>query len=913
MSEDKSYFRYWGKADRNDPDRYHLLVYHCLDVAAVADVWWQSSTAIRNSLMRLSGTGEDKTKAWVMFFVALHDYGKFDLRFQRKAEIVWQRVNPEISLLPAKLNDVSIREYNHGAGGLIWFYHDLKDRFQTDDGMFIEPSEDWDAWREWFAPVAGHHGYIPEDPEYEKDMVALPQYVEARDRIQVVLKNARLNWLSVLEALFLKPAGITLAHNPPLLKFTKNTQSPVTMLAGFCSVSDWLGSSDDFPYDRYPTINLEQWYRSRLEYAKTTLKSAGMISMVKTYKGIQPLLGNFSPRQVQCLIDRLPNEQGLTLIEASTGSGKTEAAISYAWQLIDCGYADSIVFALPTQATANAMLKRVEKVAPLLFEKRSNMVLAHGRSRYNEDFIKLKQACQPNSAQGREDARVQCALWLSQSRKRVFLGQIGICTIDQVLVSVLPVKHKFVRGFGVGRSVVIVDEVHAYDAYMYGLLDAVLEQQMLAGGSAILLSATLPWHQKVQIANAWESQLPAQKKPEDITYPLITHFPAKKASDDKAIQLIDLKDLPDKQPESQIVCVDLIYSEKMLVEDALLETLLDAVIRGAQVCLVCNLVDVAQNTYRRALNRLEKIDVLRDEQLLLFHSRFTFSDRQEKENQILKLFGTHPDSYYKANTSRAIGHLLIATQVVEQSLDIDFDWLVTQLCPVDLLFQRMGRLHRHPQNHRPAHVEERRCTILFPTGLDYHWHSLIYGNSRVLWRTQQLLEKARDRSSGKIMFPKVYRQWIEPVYQEDAWPEEPESVLKSYEEFINQREASRYAAKLNIRRKVNLADSDGNVSALTRDGEMGLDVIPVYNDSQGRQCLLDRRDIYALSDEERFEALNLNSVSVPASWGRNDRLPEADQNGYNKLEMSAVGDAYTCEYGPYRYRYHPNIGLQRIE
>ena len=103
------------------------------------------------------------------------------------------------------------------------------------------------------------------------------------------------------------------------------------------------------------------------------------------------------------------------------------------------------------------------------------------RAKYQENFIDLKDACRPRTAQGDEEAWVQCGNWLAQSRKRVFLGQIGVCTVDQVLVSVLPVKHKFVRGFGIGRSMLIVDEVHAYDSYMYGLLEAVLEQQRLGG------------------------------------------------------------------------------------------------------------------------------------------------------------------------------------------------------------------------------------------------------------------------------------------------------------------------------------------------------------------------------------------------------------------------------------------------
>lgn len=499
------YYRYWGKA-KPDMDRegqaYHLLPYHCLDVAAVADAWLQQSRDLRRSFTTITNMNEDRTRAWLLFFIALHDYGKFDLRFQRKAGEVWRDVNSELSTIPTQLNGKSIKDYNHGPGGLYWFYQDLKERFSSGENDFcFEENEDWTAWCSWLAPVVGHHGIVPDESHKDRPEYGLLEPKHLLD----IFKQSRLRWQKVLERLFLFPVGITLADNPPELTISKNNQSPATMLAGFCSVCDWLGSSERFAYDDQPRDSvaaLAQWYSMRLDTAKMVLQEAGVISQIKPYESINKLLGSNSPRQVQCLIEQLPKTTGLTLIEASTGSGKTEAALAYAWQLLALGLADSIVFALPTQATANAMLARLERAAPLLFANQTNLVLAHGRSKYQQTFIDLKHACRPQTVQGDEEAWVQCGNWLAQSRKRVFLGQIGVCTVDQVLVSVLPVKHKFVRGFGVGRSILIIDEVHAYDSYMYGLLEAVLEQQRLAGGSVILLSATLPSGQKHQLAKA---------------------------------------------------------------------------------------------------------------------------------------------------------------------------------------------------------------------------------------------------------------------------------------------------------------------------------------------------------------------------------------------------------------------------
>lgn len=815
-----SYYRYWGKAkqDNDQGAACHLLPYHCLDVAAVGQIWLEQSPSILKQFQQITDLDGVKTKAWILFFVALHDYGKFDFRFQRKAPDAWKAVNPVETTITIELSRKAIQEFNHGPAGVYWFYQDLKERFSTEEDFCFggDPAEvEWNAWFSWLAPVTGHHGITTDGNEKDSAKYSL----SVSEVVLNGIKQDRLQWLKALETLFLSPVGLSLNDSPPLLEWSKNKQSPSTLLSGFCSVCDWLGSSEEFGYDDVPCDSddsLKQWYEARKQYAETALQKAGVISQAKPYQSIQALLNGHSPRQVQCLIEQLPISPGLTLIEASTGSGKTEAALAYAWRLLAAGLAESIVFALPTQATANAMFRRLEDAAPILFKKQTNLVLAHGRARYNDDFINLKQACQPQTLQGEEEAWVQCGNWLAQSRKRVFLGQIGVCTVDQVLVSVLPVKHKFVRGFGIGRSILIIDEVHAYDSYMYGLLEVVLEQQRLVGGSAILLSATLPTSQKQQLAKAWSCKLDVVNN----AYPLISYCNSGQA------RTFDLNEQPEQQPKPTQVGIELINSPDLLPDDFLLQRILDAVKDGAQVCLICNLVAVAQDLYKRCQQFIEQSTSVTQEQCLLFHSRFIFRDRQLKEQQVLKLFGANP----QPSNARSRGHLLIATQVVEQSLDLDFDWLITQLCPVDLLFQRMGRLHRHAQNQaqRPAQFSTPVCTVLLPTEDDYALHELIYGNSRVLWRTQQLLELAKG-GDAKITFPSAYRDWIEQVYDEYQWPNEPEAVLKSYKKFVEDSDSSRYNALNILRKNPGLDDSDSNVSVLTRDGDMNLNVVPIYS------------------------------------------------------------------------------------
>ena len=895
MTDIPCYYKYWGKATQSDSS-YHLLAYHCLDVAAVAKVWWQSSASIRRQFCEQTGLPENQTEAWLLFFIALHDLGKFDIRFQLKAETVWQQVNADADDFAPYFSRQQIKHYWHGPAGVYWLYKDWGDRFASEDSdefFLFDDNESWLSWFSWLAPVAGHHGSLASDSDKDDHRFDLVGE-QVSDQGLVLLKKARQQYLEALATLFLKPAGLALDNDPPLL-------ADGILLAGFCSVCDWLGSSSDkdcFEFDCQPAENLQLWFESRLPIAENQLLRAGITGYQSCNNPtVQSLLkANFQPRQVQCLVEQLPHANSLTLIEASTGSGKTEAALAHAWQLLEQNLADSIVFALPTQATANAMLSRIEDAASVIFEGQVNAVLAHGRARFQQDFINLQQAANSQPAQGEQEARLQCARWLAESKKRVFLGQIGICTVDQVLVSVLPVRHKFVRGFGIGRGVLIIDEVHAYDAYMYGLLDAVLKQQRAAGGSAILLSATLPDYQKQQLMTAWAGKIVSSQfeDPVEAPYPLITSYAGNRQ------QYYPLQ--PEQQPPTTAVNIELKTLPAMLPDEDLLEQMIQAAKKGAQVCLVCNLVDVAQQTLKQLQKKAK--GRLNDDQLILFHSRFIFTDRQQKEKKVIGLFGP--------KGKRQQGRILVSTQVFECSIDADMDWMISQLCPVDLLFQRWGRLHRHKRS-RPDGFEQPLCTVLVPPETeDYELHGLIYGDSRTLWRTQQLLVK----SCGVVEFPSAYRKWIEPVYTENNKGDEPGWVLKSHQDFEDHQLEQRSTARLLISSGINeLNDTDSNVSAITRDGEMSLTLVPVIPGVGGKCCLLDGSVIDELDNSNRFEKISLNSLGVPASWNRGKskgQLPDVDENGLIWLDMNSTKEGFRGQWGSTGYAYDPNIGLQRI-
>lgn len=817
---------FWGKADPNYPDepKWHPLAYHCLDVAAVARAWWETSPSLRgNFVATFSGEpDQEHLLAWVLFFVALHDLGKFDLRFQLKAlealAAAWRRLDKS----DHGISDKAIREFDHGHAGLAWSRREQSAWIGTSG----QDPERWETWHPWLAAVTGHHGDYPES--------LMPGLQLDTDKVLIDHDHqARQAFVRALEALFLAPAGLSLKDCPPPCSLHARA-----LVAGFCAVCDWVGSNTEVFKYRAPEVGLEAYLVERLAQIHTndTLSHFGLLANPRVYTGLSALLkAGEQPRGVQTEIDALPAAPGLTLIEAPTGSGKTEAALAYAWRLLDAGVADSIVFALPTQATANAMLRRARAFAACVYGN-ANVVLAHGKRDFNKAFQKLAATGRRVTRQGKVEAAVQCAAWLASSRKRVFLGQVGVCTVDQVLLSVLPVRHKFVRGFGLAKSVLIIDEVHAYDAYMHGLLGEVLRAQKGAGGSAILLSATLPAMLRDQLLRSWDASGQAEAP-----YPALWHTlggTVKPRTVDKT-----------QYPAKRIVETECLKLESAFPDEALIVRIVEAAQAGAQVAIVMNLVDDAQRLARllRARPEVEQASIEID----LFHARFRFADRQEKEHACVKRYGR--------DGTRERGRILVATQVVEQSLDLDFDWMLTQICPVDLLFQRLGRLHRHERVWRPPGFESPRCTVISVADDNYLLHEYIYGNARVLWRTEKLLQGVSE-----IVFPEAYRDWIERVYHEAAWDNESDLIYGKYRAWIQDQDRRESDAKKLTTMSVRaFRDEEGvSLSGLTRDGEMSLNVLPILPDG----CLLEGQCLADLPERDQAEVLNMNSAPAPASW-----------------------------------------------
>ena len=838
----KDYWRYWAKADTGveGANKWHPFAYHSLDAAVVAATFWRDSSAVRRTLMAAFDVEEAEIQrllAWILFFVALHDIGKLHALFQIKAPHILPQIWPDLA--STKLIDTSGGHYDHGREGYRLSMAELRGWFKPASRHALK------AWSSWLAAVTGHHGEIPDNDD------PLPAYAEATILEQDA--NARRAWIQEAADLFLHPAGLTLEDPPPpCVTEARN------LLAGFCSLCDWIGSNVDVFAYAPPALSPNDYLHSRLEQIRRDdiLRHFGLIATPLAYQGIPALLkADEHPRGTQIMIDDLPLAPGLTIVEAPTGSGKTEAALAYAWRLIDAGLAESIVFALPTQATANAMLGRCETFSKSAFG-RANLVLAHGHSRLNQAYQRLIEAGSKRTAQGETEAGVQCAAWLASSRKRVFLGQIGVCTVDQVLLSVLPVRHNFVRAFGLHRSVLIVDEVHAYDAYMNGLLIEVLKRQKAVGGSAILLSATLPAGIRGKLLESWGHEPVADVA----NYPAIWNTAALSESGSPL-------SLPDtERPAQRTIEVSLSKLVSARPDEPLIQRIIDAAESGALVGIVMNTVDDAQQLWIQ-LHKNAQVPVD------LFHARFRLQDRQRIEQRVIEHYGREAE--------RTQGRILVATQVIEQSLDLDFDWLITQLCPVDLLFQRLGRLHRHSRK-RPDDFQVPACTVLSVETDDYGLHELIYGDARLLWRTEFLLARHRQ-----IHFPAAYREWIEPVYGEAPWDDEPESVYGKHLAWRDdQIEAEKKAHRLTTMNLSKFRDDEERLTSLTRDGEMSLSVLLIREDGR----LLDGEDPDQMDEYTQAETLMLNTVPAPHSWGDRQLAGHVrDEDGRIRLTMHDDG------------------------
>lgn len=416
------------------------------------------------------------------------------------------------------------------------------------------------------------------------------------------------------------------------------------LLAGLASVSDWIGSGEFFEDPAAP-------WEENIERAIST---AGFlpISLKKALNFGEVF--SFNARAAQQQLINQVNGPGVYVLEAPMGVGKTEAALFAAYQLLEKGEATGIYFALPTQLTSNKIFER--------FSDFLNVVLASDCQ--HRSLLLHGNAWLLDTDMG-EEGRPGGA-WFN-SAKRGLLAPFAVGTVDQALMAAMNVKHGFVRAFGLAGKVVILDEVHTYDAYTGTILDALVSLLRELKCTVIILTATLNHERREKLLNI---QLAST------AYPLITALPDKGIVCESPV-IIEIE---------QKVLVRLLREDNYAVEEAL-----NRAEQGQQILWIENTVLEAQERYLDLAARAADIGVACG----LLHSRFTLEDRLALEDEWVTLFGKSG-----ANRRAEQGRILVGTQVLEQSLDIDADFIVSRFAPTDMILQRIGRLWRHKETAR---------------------------------------------------------------------------------------------------------------------------------------------------------------------------------------------------------------------
>lgn len=440
----------------------------------------------------------------------------------------------------------------------------------------------------------------------------------------------------------------------------------------------------------------------------------------------------FSPRPIQKAAVEVASaleEPGLMIIEAPMGEGKTEAALAVAEIVARKVGLGGVCVALPTMATTDAMFARVHRWLEHLPHDGINpqsICLAHGKAKLNEEY----QGVSKNAAAYRldidrdavdgasifagSDSGVVVSDWMC-GKKRGMLSNFVVCTVDQVLMGALQMKHVALRQLALANKVVIIDECHAYDMYMRQYLDVVLEWLGSWHVPVILLSATLPAKQKEEMAGrylaGWTAKRKVPTRPrrraavrvpllnseepkKDVTAPTPCQYPLLTYTRGERIKECAV----DGSGKSSEVTLSVMPDdESRLVE--LLETMLAD---GGCAGVICDTVTRAQKT------AVQLARVFGEDAVTLTHARFIDIDRMENENCLRSMLG--PDATIE-NGQRPYRHIVVGTQVLEQSLDIDFDVLVTDVAPVDLILQRIGRCHRHQRTTRPPLLVSPHCYV----------------------------------------------------------------------------------------------------------------------------------------------------------------------------------------------------------
>lgn len=637
------------------------------------------------------------------------------------------------------------------------------------------------------------------------------------------------------------------------------------VISGMLITADWIASNTTY----FPLISADEQgqfsdYPERTEAAWNKIHFTDIWNSTARFglddEAFKERFG-FLPNPTQADIISTATDaesSGIYIIEAPMGLGKTEAALALSEILAARAGAGGMFFGMPTQATSNGIFPRLEKWAGGLAEDEQTLLaikLAHGNAALNEDYRELFTG--HSNLNIESDSGLIVHDWFS-GRKQTLLSDFVIGTVDQLLMAALKQKPVMLKHFGLSGKVVVVDECHAYDAYMSKYLDMAIQWLGIYKVPVIILSATLPAKRRAELVeayvgrglkcidDAWKSSL---------AYPLLT-YTEKNFVKQKALSF---------SGEQKEISVKTIYRDEVTARAGY------AAERGGCVGVIVNTVRKAQEIAAELQSAFPKAEVI------IMHAQFIMTDRAKREEQILKRVGKHstPESRH--------GLIIVGTQVLEQSLDLDFDLMITELCPMDLLLQRTGRLHRH-NRVRPQGLETACCFVLDETDDSFDSGSAAIYGEWLLMRTRALLP-------NKLTIPSDIPLLVQRVYDENddrMLGELTEGMESAQEEYVKktkkkERNACNWLIGKPSERKgksldgwldnaIGLSSEQAGERAV-RDGDPSIDVIALMRDAEGQ--------IHTVSDEcervipadrppSREEALLIarQKLRLPGFFGR---------------------------------------------
>ncbi|MFO0906316.1 MAG: CRISPR-associated helicase Cas3' [Pirellulales bacterium] len=798
---------FWAKSTSDDEPGISVFD-HMLNVGFVARCLAEATPEL---LRRLQIDTADASA-----LAALHDLGKISPGFQQKLP-AWLRANG--------LTDTSRQfmwerdlESDHGQ-----VTHAAVQEFLVRNGTSRSSAKHISA------VLGGHHGRLkpPNDRGF-------------RPAKAISEKHSGIEWDREREAAARATCD---AFGTDLKKLMFDQNSPALWwLAGLTSVSDWVGSDERF---FSPAHGLGAQHSFAI--ARQAVTQVGLVppevkpglSFHDLFHDARQPTTQFRPNAMQLQTASTITSPGVYVIEAPMGTGKTEAALWAAYQLLVDRKARGVYFALPTQATSNRMHLRMSEFVRRIAPTTAGSQLIHANSWLMEHEPGLSPSGSGKQA-ATDDARVG-RNWFA-SAKRALLAPFGVGTVDQALLGVVAAKHFFVRRYALAGKVVILDEVHSYDVYTGTLIDKLISMLEQLGSTVIVLSATLTGKRRNQIITAAGNN----DEEAELSYPLISG----------RREGTSFRPVAATPPSSHEV--DVIFQS---LDDAALKAIVLAK-NGGSVLWICNTVASAQQQYLRFQAAIDDKSV----RLGLLHSRFPFWRREELENEWMERLG-------KRRATRC-GSILVSTQIVEQSVDLDADLLVTELAPTDMLLQRIGRLWRHERSSRAA---SNPCLVILKETAPLHEFrrmskSMIVealgGKARVYSPYVLLRSLAAWSDRQRVKLPNQIRGLIEETYAERD--DDPESWQELWNEWFGTDSAKKLIAARNSNPWTVLLEDDEGVQTRLNDLPT-ISLVLCSRLTKTDADFLDSSQGGFQGDEFRLETaqcVHRNLVRVPAHYFR---------------------------------------------